>query len=165
MAANRLPASWMNALDPAAGARPSRWTAARAGAPRCPYISRRSRPASGQTLIVPSSFGRGESPRRLRAPLARNVIPGAHASDRARGRSRHLALLGAAAEAGVSRKLWFVRWAGAYLGIVTDGRKNDPELIHSQSRGCRAFDTGLRRSRGRPARLPGYELPNAGQGH
>src|SRR6266487_916038 len=88
MAANRLPASWMNALDPAAGARRSRWTAARAGAPRCPCISRCSRPASGQTLIVPSSFGRGELPRRLRAPFARNVIPGAHAVDRARGRSR-----------------------------------------------------------------------------
>src|SRR5207244_4791219 len=55
MAANRLPASWMNALDPAAGARRSRLTAARVGAPRCPYISRRSRPASGQTLTVPSS--------------------------------------------------------------------------------------------------------------
>src|SRR4030095_16379668 len=82
MAANRLPASWMNALDPAAGARLSRLTAARAGAPRCPYISRRSRPASGQTLTVPSSFRRGELPRRLRAPFARNVIPGAHAADR-----------------------------------------------------------------------------------
>src|SRR5262249_10047858 len=88
MAANRLPASWMNALDPAAGARRSRLTAARAGAPRCPYISRRSRPASGPTVTVPSSFGRGELPRRLRAPFARNVIPGAHATDRARGRSR-----------------------------------------------------------------------------
>src|SRR6266478_6104613 len=88
MAANRLPASWMNALDPAAGARRSRWTAARAGAPRCPCISRRSRPASGQTLTVPSSFRRGELPRRLRAPFARNVIPGAHAADRARDRSR-----------------------------------------------------------------------------
>src|SRR3989442_4286624 len=84
MAANRLPASLMNALDPAAGARRSRWTAARAGAPRCPCISRCSRPASGQTLIVPSSFGRGELPRRLRAPFARSVIPGAHAADRAR---------------------------------------------------------------------------------
>src|SRR2546428_8972427 len=82
MAANRLPASLMNALDPAAGARRSRLTAARAGAPRCPYISRRSRPASGQTLTVPSSFRRGELPRRLRAPFARNVIPGAHAADR-----------------------------------------------------------------------------------
>src|SRR5207253_4237313 len=80
MAANRLPASLMNALDPAAGARRSRLTAARAGAPRCPYISRRSRPASGQTLTVPSSFRRGELPRRLRAPFARNVIPGAHAA-------------------------------------------------------------------------------------
>src|SRR4029450_12867959 len=88
MAANRLPASWMNALDPAAGARHSRWTAARAGAPRCSEISRRSRPASGQTLIVPSAFGRGELLRRLRAPFARNVIPGAHAAGRARGRSR-----------------------------------------------------------------------------
>ncbi len=86
MAANRLPASLMNALDPAAGARRSRWTAARAGAPRCPCISRCSRPASGQTLIVPSSFGRGELPRRLRAPFARNVIPGAHAADLARSR-------------------------------------------------------------------------------
>src|SRR5580765_7256129 len=83
MAADRLPASWMNALDPAAGARRSRWTAARAGAPRCPDISRRSRPTSGQTLTVPSSFRRGELPRRLRAPFARNVIPGAHAADRA----------------------------------------------------------------------------------
>src|SRR4029453_9978387 len=82
MAAHRLPASWMNALDPAAGARRSRWTAARAGAPRCPCISRRSRPASGQTLIGPSAFGRGELPRRLRAPFARNVIPGAYAGDR-----------------------------------------------------------------------------------
>src|SRR2546430_16242648 len=71
MAANRLPASLMKALDPAAGARRSRWTAARAGAPRCPYISRPSRPTSGQTLTVPSSFRRGELPRRLRAPLAR----------------------------------------------------------------------------------------------
>src|SRR6266545_4490690 len=71
MAANRLPASLMNALDPAAGARRSRLTAARAGAPRCPYISRRSRPASGQTLTVPSSCRRGELPRRLRAPFAR----------------------------------------------------------------------------------------------
>src|SRR5436309_1151775 len=88
MAANRLPASLMNALDPAAGARRSRLTAARAGAPRCPYISRRSRPASGQTLTVPSSFRRGELPRRLRAPFARNVIPGAHAADRARSHSR-----------------------------------------------------------------------------
>src|SRR6267142_256586 len=79
MAANRLPASLMNALDPAAGARRSRLTAARAGAPRCPYISRRSRPTSGQTLTVPSSFRRGELPRRLRAPFACNVIPGAHA--------------------------------------------------------------------------------------
>src|SRR4030095_6341693 len=85
MAAHRLPASWMNALDPAAGARHSRWTAARAGAPRCSEISRRSRPASGQTLIVPSAFGRGELLRRLRAPFARNVIPGAHAADLARG--------------------------------------------------------------------------------
>src|SRR5438309_4365594 len=84
MAANRLPSSLMKALDPAAGARRSRWTAARAGAPRCPYISRRSRPTSGQTLTVPSSFRRGELPRRLRAPFARNVIPGAHAADRAR---------------------------------------------------------------------------------
>src|SRR5437879_13189262 len=84
MAANRLPASLMKALDPAAGARRSRLTAARAGAPRCPYISRRSRPTSGQTLTVPSSFRRGELPRRLRAPLARNVIPGAHATVRAR---------------------------------------------------------------------------------
>src|SRR5213594_2492952 len=87
MAANRLPASLMNALDPAAGARRSRLTAARAGAPRCPYISRRSRPASGQTLTVPSSFRRGELPRRLRAPFARNVILGAYAADRARGHS------------------------------------------------------------------------------
>src|SRR5512138_497621 len=87
MAANRLPASWMNALDPAAGARPSRLTAARTGAPRCPYISRRSRPASGQTLTVPSSLRRAELPRPLRAPLARNVIPGAHACVRARDRS------------------------------------------------------------------------------
>src|SRR5262249_8056888 len=86
MAANRLPASWMTALDPAAGARRSRWTAAPAGAPRCAYISRRSRPSSGPTLTVPSSFRRGELPRRLRAPFARNVIPGAHAADRARGR-------------------------------------------------------------------------------
>ena len=84
MTANRLPASWMNALDPAAGARRSRLTAARAGAPRCPYISRRSRPASGPTLTVPSSCRRGELPRRLRASCARKVIPGAHASDRAR---------------------------------------------------------------------------------
>src|SRR2546429_309593 len=81
MAANRLPASLMKALDPAAGARRSRWTAARAGAPRCPYISRRSRPASGPTVTVPSSLRRGELPRRLRAPCARNVIPGAHAAD------------------------------------------------------------------------------------
>src|SRR2546427_9058452 len=88
MAANRLPASLMNALDPAAGARRSRLTAARAGAPRCPYISRRSRPTSGQTLTVPSSIRRGELPRRLRAPFARNVIPGAHAADRARGHAR-----------------------------------------------------------------------------
>src|SRR4029453_17027476 len=87
MAANRLPASWINALDPAAGARPSRWTAARAGAPRCPEISRRSRPASEPTVTVPSSFGRGELRRCLRAPFARNVIPGADAADRARGRS------------------------------------------------------------------------------
>src|SRR5438309_3757062 len=87
MTANRLPASLMNALDPAAGARRSRWTAARVGAPRCPYISRRSRPASGQTVTVPSSLRRGELPRRLRAPFARNVIPGAHA-DRVRGRSQ-----------------------------------------------------------------------------
>src|SRR5262245_37183084 len=78
MAATRLPASWMNALDPAAGARRSRWTAAPRGAPRCPDISRRSRPTSGQTVTVPSSFRRGELPRRLRAPFARNVIPGAH---------------------------------------------------------------------------------------
>src|SRR4030095_16553339 len=85
MAANRLPASLMNALDPAAGARRSRWTAARVRAPRCPYISRRSRPASGLTLTVPSSFRRGELPRRLRAPFARNVIPGAHAGDLADG--------------------------------------------------------------------------------
>src|SRR5215471_1471058 len=77
MTATRLPASWMNALDPAAGARRSRWTAAPAGAPRCPDISRRSRPTSGQTVSVPSSFRRGELPRRLRAPFARNVIPGA----------------------------------------------------------------------------------------
>src|SRR5690242_16336269 len=84
MTANRLPASWMNALDPAAGARPSRWTAARVGAPRCPEISRRSRPASEPTVTVPSAFGRGEWPRCLRAPFARNVIPGAHAVDRAR---------------------------------------------------------------------------------
>src|SRR4029453_1610090 len=53
-----------------------------------PEIIRRSRPASGQTLTVPSSFRRGELPRRLRAPFARNVIPGAHAADRDRGRSR-----------------------------------------------------------------------------
>src|SRR5262247_1374534 len=86
MAANRLPASWMNALDPAAGARRSRWTAALAGAPRCSYISRRSRPTSGQTVPVPSSFRRGELPRRLRAPFARNVIPGAHAADRVENR-------------------------------------------------------------------------------
>src|SRR5207245_1135555 len=86
MAANRLPASWMNALDPAAGARRSRWTAAPAGAPRCPYISRRSRPTSGQTVTVPFSFRRGELPRRWRVPFARNVIPGVHAVDRARGR-------------------------------------------------------------------------------
>src|SRR5262249_35925277 len=66
---------------PAAGARRSRWTAAPAGAPRCPDISRRSRPTSGQTVTVPSSFRRGELPRRLRAPLARNVIPGAHAAN------------------------------------------------------------------------------------
>src|SRR5262249_34861382 len=85
MTASRLPASWMNALDPAAGARRSRWTAAPAGAPRCPYISRRSRPTSGQTVTVPSSFRRGELPRRLRVPFARNVIPGAHATVRARG--------------------------------------------------------------------------------
>src|SRR5262245_51564666 len=85
MTASRLPASWMNALDPAAGARRSRWTAAPAGASRCPDISRRSRPTSGQTVTVPSSFRRGELPRRLRAPFARNVIPGAHAADRARG--------------------------------------------------------------------------------
>src|SRR5262245_3287379 len=78
MTANRLPASWMNALDPAAGARRSRWTAAPVGAPRCAYISRRSRPTSGPTLTVPSSLRRGELPRRLRAPFARNVIPGAH---------------------------------------------------------------------------------------
>src|SRR5215472_14355097 len=83
MTASRLPASWMNALDPAAGARRSRWTAAPAGAPRCPYISRRSRPTSGQTVTVPSSFRRGELPRRLRVPFARNVIPGADAADRA----------------------------------------------------------------------------------
>src|SRR5262249_11067239 len=88
MTANRLPASWMNALDPAAGARRSRWTAAPAGAPRCPDISRRSRPTSGQTVTVPSSFRRGELPRRLRAPFACNVIPGAHAADRARSRSQ-----------------------------------------------------------------------------
>src|SRR5262252_5151700 len=88
MTATRLPASWMNALDPAAGARRSRWTAAPAGAPRCPDISRRSRPTSGQTVSVPSSFRRGELPRRLRAPFARNVIPGAHAANRARGRAR-----------------------------------------------------------------------------
>src|SRR5262245_41448727 len=87
MAATRLPASWMNALDPAAGARRSRWTAAPGGAPRCADISRRSRPASGPTVTVPSSVRRGELPRRLRAPFARNVIPGAHATDRARGRS------------------------------------------------------------------------------
>src|SRR5213594_3025375 len=100
MAANRLPASLMKALDPAAGARRSRLTAARAGAPRCPYISRRSRPTSGQTLTVPSSFRRGELPRRLRAPFPRNVIPGAHAADRARGRSRAQSLRCAA---GVAR--------------------------------------------------------------
>src|SRR5215831_1962768 len=88
MAATRLPASWMNALDPAAGARRSRWTAAPAGAPRCPDISRRSRPTSGQTVTVPSSCRRGELPRRLRAPFARNVIPGAHAADRARNSFR-----------------------------------------------------------------------------
>ncbi len=41
-----------------------------------------------QTLTVPSSFRRGELPRRLRAPFARNVIPGAYAADRDRGRSR-----------------------------------------------------------------------------
>src|SRR5207253_1592915 len=87
MAANRLPASLMKALDPAAGARRSRLTAARAGAPRCPYISRRSRPTSGQTLTVPSSFRGGELPRRLPAPFARNVIPGAHAADWARSRA------------------------------------------------------------------------------
>src|SRR5262245_9506483 len=92
MTANRLPASWMNALDPAAGARRSRWTAAPAGAPRCLYISRRSRPSSGQTVTVPSSFRRGELPRRLRAPFARNVIPGAHAADRARGCARFLVM-------------------------------------------------------------------------
>src|SRR5499426_4413549 len=69
----------MNALDPAAGARRSRWTAAPAGTPRCADISRRSRPTSGQTVTVPSSFPRGELPRRLRAPFARNVIPGVHA--------------------------------------------------------------------------------------
>src|SRR4030095_12827033 len=54
----------------------------RVGAPRCPEISRRSRPASEPTVTVPSSFGRGELPRCLRAPFARNVIPGAHAADR-----------------------------------------------------------------------------------
>src|SRR5262245_1507436 len=93
MAANRLPASWMNALDPAAGARRSRLTAARAGAPRCPYISRRSLPASGPTVPVPSSVRRGELPR-LRAPFARNVIPGAHAGDRARAANSLRAALG-----------------------------------------------------------------------
>ena len=42
---------------------------------------------SGQTLTVPSSFRGGELPRRLPAPFARNVIPGAHAADWARSRA------------------------------------------------------------------------------
>src|SRR5207249_1025646 len=109
MAANRLPASLMNALDPAAGARRSRLTAARAGAPRCPYISRRSRPASGQTVTVPSSFRRGELPRRLRAPFARNVIPGVHAVDWARGYRQYRPH-----RHGTPR-----RWAGAQTRIRT----------------------------------------------
>src|SRR4029077_4211870 len=106
MAATRLPASWMNALDPAAGARPSRLTAARAGAPRCPYISRRSRPASEPTVTVPSSFGRGELRRCLRAPFARNVIPGAHAAlyalERAKMISRRALIAGADSRLSVS---------------------------------------------------------------
>src|SRR2546426_8342490 len=35
------------------------------GAPRCPYISRRSRPASGQTVTVPSSLRRDRKSTRL----------------------------------------------------------------------------------------------------
>jgi hypothetical protein len=47
-----------------------------ASVPSDPCISRRPRPASGQTLTVPSPRWRGELPRRLRVPLTRNVIPG-----------------------------------------------------------------------------------------
>src|SRR6516165_6902136 len=54
-------------------------------------ISRRPRPASGQTLTVLSLRWRGELPRRLRVPLTRNVIPG---DVMARDDSEMLAALG-----------------------------------------------------------------------